>query len=79
MTKLPSLTGEEIIKALAKAGFNKVGQKGSHVKLSHPDGRTTVVPIHKSESIGKGLMGKILTDVDMSREEFLKYLRNISQ
>ncbi len=79
MTKLPSLTGEEIIKALTKAGFHKVRQKGSHGKLTHPDGRTTVVPIHKSESIGKGLMGKILNDIDMNREEFLKHLRNISQ
>jgi predicted RNA binding protein YcfA (HicA-like mRNA interferase family) len=74
MTKLPALTGDKIIKALIKADFQLISQRGSHVKIKHPDGRTTVVPVHKGESIGKGLMAKILNDVDMSRDEFLSLL-----
>ena len=74
MTSLPALTGNEIIKALVKAGFQIVHQKGSHVKLAHPDGRTTVIPVHKGESIGEGLMSKILRDVDLSEEEFASLL-----
>ena len=74
MTTLPTLTGSEIVKALAKTGFQIVRQKGSHVKLSHPDGRITVVPVHKGESIGKGLMSKILRDVDLSKEQFSSLL-----
>lgn len=30
MTKLPSLTGREVIKALEKAGFEVVRVRGSH-------------------------------------------------
>lgn len=74
MTKLPSPTGEEIVKALSKAGFHIVSQRGSHIKLKHPDGRTTVIPVHKGESIGKGLMVKILHDADISKEELVKLL-----
>lgn len=74
MSKLSSPTGEEIVKALNKAGFQIVSQRGSHIKLKHPDGRTTVVPVHKGESIGKGLMAKILHDVDMGKQEFIKFL-----
>jgi len=74
MTRLPSLTGEEIIKALGRAGFQILRQRGSHVFLKHPDGRTTVVPIHKGESVGRGLMRKIMRDTDLSREEFQKLL-----
>jgi predicted RNA binding protein YcfA (HicA-like mRNA interferase family) len=74
MTSLPALTGGEIVKALVKAGFQIVRQKGSHVKLAHPDGRITVIPVHKGESIGKGLMSKILRDVDLSKEEFFSLL-----
>ncbi len=74
MTRLPSLTGEEIIKALGRAGFQILRQRGSHVYLKHPDGRTTVVPIHKGESVGRGLMRKIMRDTDLSREEFQKLL-----
>ena len=74
MTRLPSLTGEEIIKALGRAGFQILRQRGSHVYLKHPDGRTTVVPIHKGESVGRGLMRKIMRDTDLSREELQKLL-----
>jgi len=74
MTNLPALTGDEIVKALVKAGFQKIHQKGSHVKLAHHDGRITVIPVHKGESIGKGLVSKILRDVDMSKEQFSSLL-----
>jgi predicted RNA binding protein YcfA (HicA-like mRNA interferase family) len=40
--------------------------------LKHPDGRVTVVPVHKGEDIGKGLLRKIIKDARLSREEFLK-------
>jgi len=71
MTKLPAITGNQVIKALHKAGLIVLSQKGSHVKLKHPDGRITIIPIHKGEVIGKGLFMKILHDIDMTKEEFL--------
>ena len=74
MTRLPSLTGEQIMRALAKAGFQELRQRGSHIYLKHPDGRATVVPIHKGESVGKGLLRKIIRDVGLTREEFRRLL-----
>jgi predicted RNA binding protein YcfA (HicA-like mRNA interferase family) len=49
-------------------------QRGSHVFLKHDDGRTTVVPIHSGETIGPGLLSKILRDVEMTKDELLKIL-----
>lgn len=72
--KLPSVTGQEIVKTLGKAGFEILRQRGSPVYLKHPDGRATVVPIHKGESVGRGLLGKILHDTDLTREEFARLL-----
>jgi len=46
------LPAEKVIKALTKIGFRMIRQKGSHVFLQHPDGRTTVVLVHKREKIG---------------------------
>jgi predicted RNA binding protein YcfA (HicA-like mRNA interferase family) len=43
MTKLPRLTGKEIISALQKSGFKVIRTKGSHQLLRHDDGRATVV------------------------------------
>jgi predicted RNA binding protein YcfA (HicA-like mRNA interferase family) len=75
MTKLPSLTGKDILSILRKVGFEIKRQKGSHVFLQHPDGRATVVPIHSGETIGPGLMAKILRDVNMTKEEFYQLLK----
>jgi predicted RNA binding protein YcfA (HicA-like mRNA interferase family) len=72
MTKLPSVTGKELVSILKKAGFEIIRQKGSHVFLRHSDGRVTVVPVHKGETIGIGLLLKILRDVDITKEEFYK-------
>ena len=76
MTKLPRLTGRELIAALGEAGFRFVRVKGSHHLLRHPDGRTTTVPVHGSEIIGIGLLGKILRDCELTREEFIALHRN---
>ena len=70
MSRLPRVTGKEIVRALAAAGFEVARVKGSHHFLQHPDGRVTVVPVHPGETIGPGLMVKILRDCDMSNEEF---------
>ncbi len=74
MSKLPSLTGKEIVSLLKKAGFIVERQKGSHVFLKHEDGRATVVPVHSGETIGPGLLSKILRDVEMTKEELLEGL-----
>ena len=52
-------------------------QRGSHIFLKHPDGRSTVVPVHKTEDLGRGLLRKIIHDADMTKEEFLELLRDI--
>jgi predicted RNA binding protein YcfA (HicA-like mRNA interferase family) len=59
---------------LGKAEFEVVRIKGSHHFLQHSDGRTTVVPVHAGETIGPGLMSKILRDTELSRDEFIELL-----
>ena len=42
-------SGADVVRALQRAGFSQVGQKGSHVKLRRErDGRTqtVIVPLH---------------------------------
>ena len=74
MTALPSVTGKDLLAALKKAGFEVLRVKGSHHILRHVDGRTTVVPVHSGESIGPGLISKILRDCEMDREDLIKLL-----
>jgi len=61
---------------LARLGFTVVRVKGSHHVLLHDDGRRTVVPVHAGESIGRGLLTKILHDCELDRDQFLALLGN---
>ncbi|WP_017294719.1 type II toxin-antitoxin system HicA family toxin [Geminocystis herdmanii] len=66
MPKLPSVTANEIIKALKKIGFVEIRQKGSHLRLKHPDNRIVTIPVHSGKILGKGLFTKILRDSELS-------------
>ena len=61
--RLPSLTAREVIRLAEAQGFRKIRQKGSHARYAHPDGRSTVIPIHAGETIGPGLLLQILSDI----------------
>lgn len=71
MSVLRPTEPEEVIRALERAGFAIVRQRGSHVRLGHADGRVVTVPVHPGREIGRGLLRKILRDAELSVEEFL--------
>ena len=74
MSNLPSISGRNLIKFLRKQGFAVIRSKGSHHFLRHSDGRVTTVPTHANESIGTGLLLKILKDCDIDKEDFIKMI-----
>ncbi len=74
MTMLPAISGARLIKLLAKMGFKVIRIKGSHHFLRHPDGRCSVVPVHRGETIGRGLLAQILRDCEVLRDDVLKLL-----
>jgi predicted RNA binding protein YcfA (HicA-like mRNA interferase family) len=74
MPRLPRLRGREVIAALRRGGFMVLRIKGSHHFLQRPDGRRTVVPVHAGETIGPGLLNKILKDAEIETGEFESWL-----
>lgn len=69
MKKLSPIQGKELIKILCnKFGFHAVRQKGSHVTITN-DTIYVTVPL---KEIRVGLLGVILRDCSITREEFLK-------
>ncbi|MBO8180831.1 MAG: type II toxin-antitoxin system HicA family toxin [Archaeoglobus sp.] len=73
MSKLPKISGEEMVKILVKKfGFEVSRQRGSHVTLvKYESGRkiVTVVPLHKE--LKPGTVLGILKLAEISRDEFL--------
>jgi len=74
MTNFPSLTGKKLLSVLIATGFELLRVKGSHHFIQHPDGRSTIIPVHSNETIGPGLLAKILRDCDLTREQLQKLL-----
>ena len=74
MSRIPRVTGPDLLAALGKAGFTVIRAKGSHHFLRHADGRSTVVPVHSGETIGPGLLHKILRDCQLKVEDLERLL-----
>lgn len=74
MNKLPrNVKGKLLITALLKLGFRKGVAKGSHIRLTHPDGRWTQVAVHP-KPIPTGTLRSILKQAHISIEELKRNL-----
>lgn len=76
MSKLTLVSAAQMSKILRHLGFILKRQKGSHAYFQHPDGRATVVPIHRGENLGRGLIRAILRDIEIAPEEYEKLLKD---
>ncbi|HDP95503.1 MAG TPA: addiction module toxin, HicA family [Candidatus Aminicenantes bacterium] len=63
-----------MISLLKKFGFVVIRTRGSHQFLRHVDGRCTVVPVHRGETIGKGLLSRILRDCELTVADLQSHL-----
>ena len=77
MTKLITISGKKFCKILEKLGFEKIYGKGSHIRFKHLDGKRTVVPVHGNEDLGKGLLRTILSQIDLTKEEYEELRRKV--
>ena len=71
MPRLTPLRPSEVVRILTHLGSERIRQRGSHIYFRHPDGRSMVIPFHKGEDLGKGLLASILRDIEMSWDDFL--------
>jgi predicted RNA binding protein YcfA (HicA-like mRNA interferase family) len=64
--KLPVISGPALIKALKKAGFEEVRQRGSHVTLRKGEYKT-VVPLHGE--LAPGTLLGIMKQCGLERDD----------
>lgn len=77
MPKIPPLKGKTIVAILLKNGFYKHNQTGSHIQMRHTERlhlRVTV-PRHDKFELPSFVVGSILKQSEITKEEFLKMLR----
>ena len=73
-SKYPVLSAREIIKALRKAGFEEVSQRGSHRKLKNDADPPQTVIVLMHDEVARGTFRSILEQADMDLETFLELL-----
>jgi predicted RNA binding protein YcfA (HicA-like mRNA interferase family) len=72
MPKLPALKPNEVVRALERAGFVCVRQRGSHLRLKRGNVPVTV-PMHPKD-LTMIVLRSILRQAQMTEEEFLEWL-----
>lgn len=69
MSELPrDIKPQKLIKFLVKLGFKEGKGRGSHVRLTHPDGRWTQVAVHTGP-VPQGTLRKIIREAELTDEE----------
>lgn len=64
----PQLTGQQVVRALRRAGFEHVSTRGSHAKLRDIDGRVVIVPLH-TKSLARGTLASIMRQAGLRAED----------
>ena len=73
MSKLPVISGRELVRALRQVGFELDRQKGSHMILFRPEPKTTLsVPDHRE--LDRGTLRSLLRQAGVSAEELTRLL-----
>ncbi|MFA6371631.1 MAG: type II toxin-antitoxin system HicA family toxin [Methanothrix sp.] len=66
MRKRPVVSGEKLLKVLARLGYETVRQRGSHIRLRKPTAagdHNITVPLH--DELAKGTLNDILSQVSI--------------
>lgn len=75
MSRLPTVTSRQAIRALQRAGFEIDHQTDSHVVMRRAsDDCRVVVPWHNRD-LGRGLTLRIVKSAGLTRDEFVELLR----
>ena len=74
MSRLPQIKPKPLVNFFKKQGFIITRQVGSHVRLSHNDGRRITIAVH-NKPIAPGTLISILRQAKMDRNTFLKLFK----
>ena len=73
MARLPVISGDDFVRAVARIGYVWDRTEGSHMILIGPGGRHLSVPRHRE--LGRGLLRALIRDAGLTRREFMELMR----
>ena len=70
MGKLGNISGKDAVKAFQKAGWQKVGQVGSHLVMTKSGLRVNLsIPLHKE--LASGTLRALIRNAELSIDDFI--------
>lgn len=73
--RLPRVTATELLAALERGGWERIRQRGSHIRLAHPAHPMRVtVSIHSRQIVKSGTLRSILEQAGLTVEELVELL-----
>ncbi len=69
MTEWTSTKARVVLRALLRQGWSIVSQKGSHIKLHHPERGKYMFGFHDREEIGPRMLAKIAKHAGLKPED----------
>ena len=77
MTRLPRVSGKQVLQALERNGFTLSHVRGSHHYLRKPDsGGLVVIPLHGNRDLPAGTLRSILRQADIDVEDLIHFLHD---
>lgn len=69
------VSGRKLVKMLQQTGYEKVSQRGSHIKVkNYASGNVVIIPDHSE--LDRWTLKTILKQADISDQQFNEMLRN---
>ena len=69
MSNWPSSKAKQVLKALQRIGYSIKSQRGSHVRLIHPERGEYIFAFHDSEEIGPVMLSKLAKKTGLKPED----------
>ncbi len=74
MPPLPSISGDEAVRAFEKLGYERVRQRGSHIRLISGEAGRKPLTVPRKKELKRGMLRALIRDAGITVEEFTRLL-----
>jgi predicted RNA binding protein YcfA (HicA-like mRNA interferase family) len=71
---LPFVSGDEAVRAFERLGYERVRQRGSHIRLKLGDAGRKPLTVPRKKELKRGMLRSLIRDAGITVEEFIELL-----
>lgn len=74
MPSLPVISGDEAVRAFERLGYERVRQRGSHIRLISGEAGREPLTVPRKRELKRGTLRSLIRDAGLTVEEFIELL-----